>query len=606
MTADAENDQFNAFATLRAVQNKAPGVSDRILKIIWMMRHPEWCDEYCKLTNPDANGDLPCVAFRGADSIEASESAYLNDGNLPFEDHSGGGFYLTTFAAACGEDDGIVEDALGAFEKKSNAAKSTFTKDNDKIFIEAAREGLEAARKRVASFPYAGTVGGEGRVHTTRYREKVGSDQLFGRFARELVNVAIAELDFESMSEDEIVAAVKKKLAVHNRVFMSERLFIALAMEGGDAYHGDGWITAIARDVEGMAAGLTGGMIETGGLNVAHIGSQAKRVLGRTEAYTDSHFAFSFMRDIAFAKAAGGDTAAFEKAYKLVKKLLAKVVFAREERMRKRLAETSVLLEENGLDVLAKADAEAFRERRECPTYDTIDAGTFARALAAVDGRKGGASTAKGRKVDADKEKQWRNAVADGSAAAGVPVAGRVVDADKEKEWRRKHKAGLSQTSQRAVTAHLKGKFPYRLTMSHPETETQCFFDIAAKRGDANAFVFGVYAGTLDGLLYKKLSLDPGDKRDKVTRLFLPTSSAVVDPRQSPVVRSDVRTTFTDFQYERFTELKKKGFSWCVNRVLVTPQMIEDANRTTQTPSRKAMRRAPSPGSSGKSPAGCL
>jgi hypothetical protein len=54
-----------------------------------------------------------------------------------------------------------------------------------------------------------------------------------------------------------------------------------------------------------------------------------------------------------------------------------------------------VLLEENGLDVLAKADAEAFRERRECPTHDTIDAGTFARALAAMYGRKGGASTAK-------------------------------------------------------------------------------------------------------------------------------------------------------------------------------------------------------------------
>ena len=182
---------------------------------------------------------------------------------------------------------------------------------------------------------------------------------------------------------------------MHTRVFMSERLFIALAMEGGDAYHGDGWITAIARDVEGMAAGLTGGMIETGGLNVAHLGSEAKRVQGRTEAYTDGHLAFSFMRDVAFAEAKGGDTAAFEKAYKLVKKLLAKVVFAREERMRKRLAETSVLLEENGLDVLAKADAEAFRERRECPTYDTIDAGTFARALAAESGRKGGASSAK-------------------------------------------------------------------------------------------------------------------------------------------------------------------------------------------------------------------
>jgi hypothetical protein len=225
---------------------------------------------------------------------------------------------------------------------------------------------------------------------------------------------------------------------------------------------------------------------------------------------------------------------------------------------------------------------------------------------AVADGSAAAGVPIAGRVVDADKEKQWRNAVADGKAAAGVPIAGRVVDADKEKQWRRKQKAGFSQTSQRAVTAHLKGKFPYRVTMSHVETETQCFVDIAANRDDTNAFAFCVYPGTLDGLLYKKLSLDPGDKRDKLTRLILPTSSACVDPRQSPVVSSDDRTTFTDFQYERFTELKKKGFSWCVDRVLVTPQMIEDANRTTRTPSRKAMRRAPSPGSSGKSPAGCL
>ena len=404
MTAAAENDPCDALAILRAIRRRVPGVSYRLLKIIWLLRQPGFCDEFRELSDLDDNGALRYDAFRGADSLEASASVFLPDGYLNFEDYSGGGFYLTALAAVCGVDVGVVEDGLRAFEKKSKAKKrekkskaaATLTEDNDEILIEAAREGLEAARKRVANFPYSGIVGGEGRDHWTRYKEKAMSEQLFGRFGRELVRAAIAELDVESMSEDEIVAAVKTKLAVHNRVFMSEPLFIALAMEGGDAYHGEGWITAIARDVEGMAAGLTGGMIETGGLNVAHLGSEAKRVPGRTETYTDGHLAFSFMRDIAFAEAKGGDAAAFDVAYERVKKLLAKDVFSRDQRMMQRLAETSeLLLEENGLDVLAKADAETWRVRRECPTYDTIDAGTFARALAAESGRKGGASTAK-------------------------------------------------------------------------------------------------------------------------------------------------------------------------------------------------------------------
>jgi hypothetical protein len=62
--------------------------------------------------------------------------------------------------------------------------------------------------------------------------------------------------------------------------------------------------------------------------------------------------------------------------------------------MMQRLAATSVLLKEEGLATLAKADAKAFR-KRPCPTYDTIDAGMFSRALAAENGRKGGSASAK-------------------------------------------------------------------------------------------------------------------------------------------------------------------------------------------------------------------
>jgi hypothetical protein len=251
--------------------------------------------------------------------------------------------------------------------------------------------------KPVAVIPYAGIVGGEGRHHAKRYEEKVISDQLFGRFGRELVRAAAGGGNVESMSEDEIIDAAKQKMAVHNRVFLSRQLFTELAMLGGEAYRRDAkGITAIEQDVEGIAGALTGGMIETGGLNVAYLGCEAKWVSGRTEVKNDAHFAFRFMRDVAFAKAVGGDADAFEAEYARVKTTLAKDVFSDDLRMMQRLAGTSGLLQKDGLNALAQADVKAFRlSRTECPTYDTIDAGTFARALAAENGRKGGSESAK-------------------------------------------------------------------------------------------------------------------------------------------------------------------------------------------------------------------
>ena len=397
MTAAAKIDPFKALAILRAIQERVPGVSDHSLHIIWRLRQPGICDEFRALSELDDNGELPYGSFRGADSLEASASVFLSDGFLNFEDYSDGGIYVSAFAAECGVHVDVVEVALDAFEADSKATQCTATQATDAIFIKAVRKGVEAARrmgrKRVAIFPYAGIVDGDGRVHKDRYEEKVLSEQLFGRFGRQLVRAAGG--DDESMSEKDLIAAVEKKMVVHNRVFMSRRLLTALAMEGGAVYRRAGkGITAVEQDVEGIATALIGGMIETGGLNVAYTGSQAKRFLGRSEVLNDAHFAVRFMRDVAFADAAGGDAAAFEKAYKLVKKLLAKELFSREERMMQRLAATSVLLKEEGLATLAKADAKAFR-KRPCPTYDTIDAGTFSRALAAENGRKGGSATAK-------------------------------------------------------------------------------------------------------------------------------------------------------------------------------------------------------------------
>ena len=200
--------------------------------------------------------------------------------------------------------------------------------------------------------------------------------------------------------------------------------------------------------------------------------------------------------------------------------------------------------------------------------------------------------------VDPEKEAAWRRKLKDGAAAGGVPLADRDVDPEKEAAWRRKRNDGFANPLQRWEKAHQKGLIPYRLTMSHAETETQCVFNFSGKSDNANAFFIPVLPQTFDGLLFKKLSLDG---KVKQTRLLLPTSSDVDDPSRSPVVMASGERkglAFTDFHLERLKELKAEGFSWSVDRV--TPEMIATRKATHK---RKATPRAPSPGSSGKSPA---
>ena len=185
---------------------------------------------------------------------------FLPDGFLRFEDFSGGGFYASAFAAECGDDNGVVEPALCELSKRAQA--------NTAIFIEAAREGVEEKRKPVAVIPYAGIVGGEGRDHVRRYEEKVRLRPAL-RSLRARARARAAGGDIESSSDDDFIAAAKTKLAVHNRVFMSEPLFIALAMLGGDgrtAATGRG--SPPSSRTSRAACALIGGMIKTGGLNV--------------------------------------------------------------------------------------------------------------------------------------------------------------------------------------------------------------------------------------------------------------------------------------------------------------------------------------------------
>ena len=101
------------------------------------------------------------------------------------------------------------------------------------------------------------------------------------------------------------------------------------------------------------------------------------------------HFAWRWIRDVAFAEAAGGDDAAFDAARARVQTSLAKVLFAQDVTLMGRLTDIDERIKKDGLDVLASADAKGFRAlSRAPPTFADMDAGTFARALSAEAGRK--------------------------------------------------------------------------------------------------------------------------------------------------------------------------------------------------------------------------
>ena len=402
LSSEAASDPLRAYDVLLAIRERSAGVSERLLKMIWLLRQPEVCPEFRELTDLNDAGELNFNTFRLADSLEGSAQVFLPDGFMNFEDYTGGGFYVTALAAECGDVDRVVEVALGALEDKSQTVASRTCTDG--TFVRAVREGVKApsggnarcgGNARYALLPYSGVVFADGRNHTTRFEEKARSEQLFGRFGRELVLAAGG--DAAASSNDAFFAEVEKKMAVMNRVFMSRRLFDALAIIGGDAYRRDDvGISALEEDVEGMVAALTGGMIEQGGLNVSLLGCEAGvgvdgESRGKLSRGDDGRAAWRLIREVAFTEAAGGDDAAFDAAHARVKTSLAKEVFARDERLKRRLVDMLERIEKEGLDVLASADAKAFRaQSRAPPTFEDMEAGTFARALSAVGGRKAG------------------------------------------------------------------------------------------------------------------------------------------------------------------------------------------------------------------------
>jgi hypothetical protein len=140
-------------------------------------------------------------------------------------------------------------------------------------------------------------------------------------------------------------------------------------------------------------------MIERGGTNVALLGCLPKTDPRRREPMPLAHAAFRLMRDDAFSEMQhsryGLDK--FESAYEEVKGRLAREVFADDDELLRRLAAVDALVRKHGVQVLAAADAEAHEGKENVAplTYKDMHAGTFARALSALAGRKGAETRAK-------------------------------------------------------------------------------------------------------------------------------------------------------------------------------------------------------------------
>ena len=401
-----------ALKVLRALQKEAKHISDEFLGHIWLMREVD--PGFKALTDLDEKGRLPYAGPCGGNSLADIEKAHLPDHFLNADDYDPerSAFYATVIAQKI-EAQMATLDAVEAEQKKPIW---------NQTFIDAARA---VAEELVEEHLCVGTryAGHSERNALVRLLEKIKSMQLFGRHARASVGViasgcragvdadvlreflsALAvdsaldpTLDVDgdnTLSYEELCEAVKPSMAIFNKIIATKRVFRAVSRIVGDAYLALGrGLSAMEEDFEAFIAAATGSMIERGGTNVALLGCLPKKDPRRCETVPLARGAFRLMRDDAFSEMQhsryGLDK--FESAYEEVKGRLAREVFADDDELLRRLAAVDALVRKHGVQVLAAADAEAHEGKENVAplTYKDMHAGTFARALSALAGRKG-------------------------------------------------------------------------------------------------------------------------------------------------------------------------------------------------------------------------
>ena len=527
--------------------------------------------------------------LRGAESLEAAQAQFVPEDFLPSSSYTKS--TQGAYATGCAVSREVSVAAAAQVEKEviaDDAAARNGAQPSHLRFTESVKAKEGAAQFFV--FPYSG-IGTQGKSSIDqRFWEKFTNRSFISKWFRTCASIA-----------DEKEGGISAHMRIFNYAAVTKPIIVEMFLHAGKRA---GYNTTLEmdHDIEALFGGaFLGGRLDDGGLNVGDLGSL---VLGKGfDGKGRGPQAYAIL-----------DTAAVLEQIKReqVEERPAVAVFEDVSWGLNALRDLHQLMVKKNTTAEVLTTRDAKKRGTTVPTLEQITAGEFARWLNAA----GGLASAAERKrlhetddseltpVEKGKKRKWdgfggnQQAHANAQAAAGVPLADRDVDPEKEAAWRRKRNDGFANPLQRWEKAHQKGLIPYRLTMSHAETETQCVFNFSGKSDNANAFFIPVLPQTFDGLLFKKLSLDG---KVKQTRLLLPTSSDVDDPSRSPVVMaSDERKglAFNDFHLERLKELKAEGFSWSVDRV--TPEMIATRKATHK---RKATPRAPSPGSSGKSPA---
>ena len=527
--------------------------------------------------------------LRGAESLEAAQAQFVPEDFLPSSSYTKS--TQGAYATGCAVSREVSVAAAAQVEKEviaDDAAARNGAKPSHLRFTKSVKAKEDAAQFFV--FPYSG-IGTQGKSSIDqRFWEKFTNRSFISKWFRTCASIA-----------NEKEGGISAHMRIFNYAAVTKPIIVEMFLHAGKRA---GYNTTLEmdHDIEALFGGaFLGGRLDDGGLNVGDLGSL---VLGKGfDGKGRGPQAYAIL-----------DTAAVLEQIKReqVEERPAVAVFEDVSWGLNALRDLHQLMVKKNTTAEVLTTRDAKKRGTTVPTLEQITAGEFARWLNAA----GGLASAAERKrlhetddseltpVEKGKKRKWdgfggnQQAHANATAAVGVPLADRDVDPEKEAAWRRKRNDGFANPLQRWEKALQKGLIPFRLTMSHAETETQCVFNISGQRDNANAFVIDVGPQNFDGLLFKKLSLDGKLKR---TRLLLPTSSDVDDPSRSPVVMARDLTTglaFNDFHLERLKELKAEGFSWSVDRV--TPEMIATRKATHK---RKATPRAPSPGSSGKSPA---
>lgn len=295
---EAAEDPSGALDILRAIQKKAENVSDELLGMVWVFSQEGIFPEFTMLTSLDESGMLTYAKPRGGKTLAECVTTILPPGFLDADAFAPGRSALYSQAVAHRSIASKLTVTAMKKDKKENFKKT------DYVFYENASSNAELLLVDGLSFITI-TYGGEtDRGAGKRLKEKLDSDQLFGRHARAAAGVFINEqindaLDADGDGDDDgddladpdadgddallakLIIAAKSEFTVTNKIFTTKRFVAAAARIGGKPYGVLGrTLSDIEDDLEALIVVCTGSMIADGGTNVACLGCLPKKNQG--------------------------------------------------------------------------------------------------------------------------------------------------------------------------------------------------------------------------------------------------------------------------------------------------------------------------------------